>query len=44
MLNFGYPLFGHYTNASKDVRVRGNVSKPKGAGEQKRLGITGLEL
>jgi len=44
MLNFGDLLFGHYINASKDVRILGNVSKPKGVHEQKRLGITGLKL
>jgi len=37
MLNFGYLLFGHCINASKDVRIRGDVSKPKGVHEQKRL-------
>jgi hypothetical protein len=44
MLNFEYLLFGHYIHASKNVMIRGNVSKPKGVHEQKRLGITGLEL
>jgi hypothetical protein len=28
---------------SKDVRVRGYFSKPKGVGEQRRLGNAGLE-
>jgi hypothetical protein len=32
----------HYIYVSKDVRIRGYFSKPKGAREQKRLGSTAL--
>jgi hypothetical protein len=34
--NFGYLSSGHYIYVSKDLRIRGYFSKPKGAREQKK--------
>jgi hypothetical protein len=33
-----------YLNMSNDVQIRGYFSKPKGVGEQKRLGNTGVRV
>jgi len=37
-----YVIRTHYIYVSKDIRIRGYFSKPKGACEQKRLGSTAL--
>jgi hypothetical protein len=42
-INFGYLSSGRYIYVSKDVRIRGYFSKPKGAREQKSLVKTARE-
>ena len=39
-MNFEYLSSGHYIYVSKDVRIRGYFSKPKGIREQKLSGKT----
>jgi hypothetical protein len=43
IFNFGYLSPGHYIYVSKDVRIRGYFTKPKGVRKQKSLGNTALQ-
>ena len=42
-INCGYVLSGHCIYVSKDMRIRGYFSKPKGVREQKILGNTVID-